>query len=63
MHTVWNELGPDATRYTINNIQMTVNYWLLQVCDLPRMPDAGTATSLGGVPGWCYLRHLHSAEA
>jgi DNA-directed RNA polymerase II subunit RPB1 len=31
VHTVWNELGPDVTRYTINNIQFTVNYWLLQV--------------------------------
>jgi hypothetical protein len=28
---VWNELGPDATRYTINNTQFTVNHWLLQV--------------------------------
>ena len=31
VHTVMNELGPDVTRYTINNIQFTVNYWLLQV--------------------------------
>eukprot|EP00879_Flechtneria_rotunda_P006150 GHRR01006467.1.p1 GENE.GHRR01006467.1~~GHRR01006467.1.p1 ORF type:complete len:1335 (+),score=429.51 GHRR01006467.1:359-4363(+) len=30
VHIVWNELGPDATRYTINNIQFTVNHWLLQ---------------------------------
>lgn len=30
VHTVWNELGPDVTRYTINNIQFTVNHWLLQ---------------------------------
>lgn len=34
VHTVWNELGPDVTRFTINNIQFTVNYWLLQVCVL-----------------------------
>jgi hypothetical protein len=31
VHIVWNELGPDATRYTINNTQFTVNHWLLQV--------------------------------
>lgn len=31
VHTVWNELGPDVTRMTINNIQFTVNHWLLQV--------------------------------
>jgi hypothetical protein len=31
VHVVWNELGPDATRYTINNTQFTVNHWLLQV--------------------------------
>lgn len=31
VHIVWNELGPDATRKTINNIQFTVNHWLLQV--------------------------------
>lgn len=31
VHTVWNELGPDATRYCINNTQFTVNYWLLHV--------------------------------
>ncbi|WIA28234.1 hypothetical protein OEZ86_010790 [Tetradesmus obliquus] len=30
VHIVWNELGPDATRYTINNTQYTVNHWLLQ---------------------------------
>jgi hypothetical protein len=30
VHTVWNELGPDATRFTINNCQFTVNHWLLQ---------------------------------
>ncbi|KAF6257604.1 hypothetical protein COO60DRAFT_1622218 [Scenedesmus sp. NREL 46B-D3] len=30
VHIVMNELGPDATRYTINNTQFTVNHWLLQ---------------------------------
>jgi hypothetical protein len=39
VHTVWNELGPDVTRYTINNIQFTVNHWLLQVCFQQRRRD------------------------
>lgn len=31
MHTTWIELGPDYTRCMINNIQFTVNHWLLHV--------------------------------
>lgn len=34
VHIVWNELGPDATRHTINNTQFTVNYWLLHVSQI-----------------------------
>lgn len=43
VHTVWNELGPDVTRYTINNIQFTVNHWLLQV----RAAQRGLLCTLG----------------
>jgi hypothetical protein len=41
VHVVWNELGPDATRYTINNTQFTVNHWLLQVRQLLRQAVLG----------------------
>ena len=48
VHTVMNELGPDVTRYTINNIQFTVNYWLLQVCCA-----VGWGTAVSPVPVCC----------
>lgn len=78
VHTVWNELGPDVTRYTINNIQFTVNYWLLQVrathrgllCILPvpvgrDFPRAATAASLQAeVSVWrCVRSTLRHNEA
>lgn len=52
VHTVWNELGPDVTRYTINNIQFTVNHWLLQV----RAAQRGVLCILGrDYPGAAFL--------
>ncbi len=31
VHITWLEHGPDETRRLINNIQRTVNHWLLQI--------------------------------
>jgi hypothetical protein len=47
VHTVWNELGPDVTRYTINNIQFTVNHWLLQVGVLGQEQGQGQHSGKG----------------
>ncbi|KAF8072459.1 NRPB1 [Scenedesmus sp. PABB004] len=53
VHTVMNELGPDATRYTINNTQFTVNHWLLQhgmsIGIGDTVADAATGAKIGSI--------------
>jgi hypothetical protein len=53
VHMVWMELGPDVTRSTINNIQFTVNHWLLQhgmsIGIGDTVADAATGSKIGAI--------------